>query len=114
MAKPRKKVSNPPSTTEIEVNQFVKVPLFSGNFDIWEAKMRNFLKTLGIEVWKLVIVDSMMDGESKKHNTRAMKAILNGLLDSMKTNFEKCPLAKGIWDKLHDLHSKGLFTMISS
>jgi len=47
MAKPRKKVSNPPkdvspSTTEIEVNQFVKAPLFNGNFDIWEARMRNF------------------------------------------------------------------------
>jgi len=52
-----KKVFNPPknvssSTTEIEVNQFVKAPLFNGNFDIWEARMRNFLKTQGIEVWK--------------------------------------------------------------
>ena len=78
MAKPRKKVSNPPkdvspSTTKIEVNQFVKAPLFNGNFDIWEARMRNFLKTQGIEVCKSVIADSMMDGESKEHNTRAMK-----------------------------------------
>ena len=49
------KVSNSPknvspSNTEIEVNQFVKAPLFNGNFDIWEARMRNFLKTQGIEV----------------------------------------------------------------
>jgi len=70
MAKPRKKVSNPPkdvspSTTEIEDNQFVEAPWFSGNFDIWETKMWNFLKTQGIEIWKSVIVDSMMDGESK-------------------------------------------------
>jgi len=55
MAKLRKKVSNPPknvspSTTEIEVNKFVKAPLFNGNFDIWEEIMRNFLKTQGIEV----------------------------------------------------------------
>ena len=109
MAKPRKKVSDPPkdvsrSTIEIEVNQFVKPPLFNGNFDIWEERMRNFLKTQGIEVRRLVIVDSMMDGESKEHNTRALKAILNGLPDSMKANFEKYLLAKGIWDKLHDLH----------
>jgi len=108
MAKPREKVSNPPkdvslSTTKIEVNQFVKAPLFNGKFDIWEARMRNFVKTQGIEVFKSVIVDSMMDGESKEHNTRAMKAILNGLPDSMKANFE-----------LHDLHSKGALTMISS
>jgi len=119
MAKPMKKVSNPPkdvspSTTKIEVNQFVKAPLFNGNFDISEARMRNFLKTQGIEVWKSMIVDSMMDGESKEHNTRAMKAILNGLPDSMKANFEKSSSTKGIWDKLHGLHSKGALTMISS
>jgi len=68
--------------------------------------MRNLLKTQCIEVWKSVIVDIMMDGESKEHNTRAMKAILKGLLDSMKANFEKCSLAKDIWDKIHDLYSK--------
>jgi len=118
MAKPRKKVSNPPkyvspSTTEIEVNQFVKVPLFNGNFDIWEVRMRNLLKTQGIEVWKSVISGSIMDGESKEHNTRAMKAILNGLPNSMKAIFQKCSSIKGIWDKLHEIHSKGVLTMIS-
>jgi len=78
MVKSRKKVPNlrkdvSPSITEIEVNQFVKAPFFNGNFDIWEEIMRNFLKTQGIEVWKSVIVDNMMDGESKEHNTREMK-----------------------------------------
>ena len=118
MGKPRKKVSNPPkdvssSTIEIEVNRFVKAPLFNGNFDIWVARMRNFLKNKGIEVWKLVITNSMLEGESE-YNTRAMKIILDGLPDSMKANLEKCSSAKGIWDKLHDLHSKGPLTMISS
>ena len=50
--------------------------------------MRNFLKTQGIEVWKQVITDSIMDGESKEQNMKAMKAILNGLFDCMKANFE--------------------------
>jgi len=55
MMKPRKKVSNPPkyvylSTTRIEVNQFVKAPLFNGNFDIWEERMINFLNNQGIVV----------------------------------------------------------------
>jgi len=55
MAKSKKKVSNPPkdvtpSTTEIEDNQFEKAPCFNGNFNIWEARMRNFLKTQGIEI----------------------------------------------------------------
>ena len=117
MAKPRKKVSNPPkgvssSTIEIEVNQFVKAPLFNGNFDIWEARMRNFLKTQGIEFWKLVITDTR-DEESKEYNTRAMKANLNGLPNSMKANFERYSSEKIIWDKLHNLHSKGALTMIS-
>ena len=55
-----------------------------------------------------------MEGESKEYNSRAMKAILNGLPDSMKANLEKCSSTKGIWDKLHDLHSKGALTMTSS
>ena len=71
MAKPRKKVSNPLedvsfSTIEIEFNQFAKAPLFNGNFDIWEERMRNFLKTQGIEVWKSVITNDTMDEESKE------------------------------------------------
>ena len=75
--------------------------------------MRNLLKTQGIEVWKSVISGSIMDGESKEHNTRAMKAILNGLPNSMKAIFQKCSSIKGIWDKLHEIHSKGVLTMIS-
>ena len=71
MAKPKKKISNPPkdvssSTIEIEVNQFVKAPFFNGNFVIWEARMRNFMKTQGIEVWKLVITNDTMDEEPKE------------------------------------------------
>ena len=31
-----------------------------------------------------------------------------------KANFEKCSSTKVIWDKLHDLHSKGALTIISS
>jgi len=56
----------------------------------------------------------MMDGESKEHNTRAMKAILNGLPDSIKNNLGKFSSAKGIWDKLHDLNSKVALTMTTS
>ena len=73
--------------------------------------MSNFLKTQGIEIQKLVIVDSMMDGESKEYNAKAIQAILNGLPDPIKNNLGKCSSTKGIWDKLHDLHSKGALTM---
>ena len=55
-----------------------------------------------------------MDQQSNEYNTRAMKAILNGLPNSVKANFEKCSSAKVIWDKLHDIHSKGGLRMISS
>ena len=55
-----------------------------------------------------------MDEESKEYNTRAMQAILNGLPNFVKAKFEKNSSAKVIWDKLHDVHSKGALTMISS
>ena len=116
MARSRKKVSNPPkhvspSTTKIEDNEFEEAPRLNGNFNIWEARMRNFLQTQGIEVWKSVIDDSSMDEESKEYNAKAVKAILNGLPNSVKNNLGKCSSAKDIWDKLHDLHSKGALTM---
>ena len=112
MATSKKKVSNPPkyvssSITKIEDNQFEEAPWFNANINIWDTRMSNFLKTQGIEMWKLVIVDSMMDGESKEYNEKGVKEILNGLHDSIKKNLGKCSSAKGIWDKLHDLHSKG-------
>ena len=43
-----------------------------------------------------------------------MKAILNGLPYSIKKNLGKCSSAKGIGDKLHDLHSKEALTMTTS
>jgi len=55
-----------------------------------------------------------MDEESKEYNAKAIKAILNGLPDSVKNNLGKCSSAKDIWDKLHDLHSKGALTMTIS
>ena len=64
-------------------NQIGKVPLFNGNFDVWKVRMRNFLMTQGIEVWESLITDNMMNRESKEYNAKAMKAILNGLPDSI-------------------------------
>ena len=60
------KASNPPkdvspSTTKIEENQFEEAPRFNGNFNIWEARMTNFLQTRGIEIWKSVIDDITMN-----------------------------------------------------
>ena len=123
MAWSKKKVSNPPkdvslSTTKIENNQFEKIlfeaPRFNGNFYIWEIKMRTFLKSEGIEIWESVIDDSRMDRESKEYNAKEIKAILNGLLDSVKKNLGKYSSTKGIWNKLHDLQSKGALTITIS
>ncbi len=119
MAKPRKKTSNPPkdvssSTLNTEDKKIEKVPVFNGNFDVWKVRMRNFLMAHGVGVWESMIIDNMMDDESKEYNTRAMKTILNGMSNSIKANLEKCSSAKGIWDKLHDLHSKGALTITTS
>jgi len=120
MARSRKKASNPPkdvspSTTKIEDNQFESILFeasrFNGNFNIWEAKMRTFLQSQGIELLEPVIDDSTMDRESEEYNAKATKTILNGLHDSVKKNLGKHSSAKDIWDKLHDLHSKGALTM---
>jgi len=43
-----------------------------------------------------------------------MKAILNGTPNSIKANLEKCSSTKDIWDKFHDLHSKGTLTITTS
>ena len=61
-----------------------------------------------------MITNDTMDEESREYNTRAMKEIVNGLPNSMKASFEKCSSAKGIWKKIHDLHSKGALKMIYS
>ena len=55
-----------------------------------------------------------MDEESKEYNAKEAKTILNGLPDSVKKNLRKYSSAKDIWDKLHDLHSKGALTMTIS
>ena len=55
----------------------------------------------------------MMDGESE-YNEKVINAILNGLLDSIKNNLGKCSSTKGIWERIHDLHSKGALTMTTS
>ncbi len=119
MAKPKKKSSNPPkgvssSTVKTKDNQTGKVPLFNGNFDVWKVRVRNFLMAQGVEVWESMITCNMMNRESKEYNAKAMKAMLNGLLDSIKANLGKCSSAKGIWDKIHNLHSKGVLTITSS
>ena len=97
-----------------EDNQIEKVLVFNGNFDVWKIRMRNFLMAQGVGVWESMITDSTMDGESKEYNTREMKTIFNGIPNSIKANLKKCSLAKNIWDKLHDLHSKGALVVTSS
>ena len=105
MARSKKKVFNPPkvvspASIKIEDNLFESILFeaskFNGNFDMWEIKMRAFLKSEGIEIWESVIDDSKMDRESKEYNAKAIKAILNGLPDSVKNNLGKCSSTKGI------------------
>ena len=105
MARSKKKVSKSPkvvspSSIKIEDNLFESIlfeaPRFDGDFDIWEIKMRTFLKSEGIEIWESVIDDSKMDRESKEYNAKAAKKILDGLPDSVKKNLRKYSSAKDI------------------
>lgn len=65
------------------------------------------------EVWESMIMESKMEQYSKEYKARAIKAILSGLPDPIKVKVEKCSSAKGMWDNLKDLHSKGASTMTS-
>ena len=38
-------------------NQLGKAPLFNGNFDIWKARMKNFLMAQGFEVRESVVTE---------------------------------------------------------
>jgi len=96
-------------------NQVGKAPMLNGNFEIWKARMNNFLMAQGFKVWESMVTGSTIEEEeSNVHNSIALKEILSGLPNPIKTKLEKCSSAKDMWDKLQDLHSKGALTMTSN
>jgi hypothetical protein len=86
------------------------------NYEIWSLRMKVFLQEHGYDVWYSVVrgytpskkpSKTVTKKELKRNNKIAMDFILEGLSDSVKEKVRQCSLAKEIWDKLHNLYSKG-------
>lgn len=85
----------------------IGVPMF--------ARMEVYLSVLGYDIWKFVIngyfvhASPPIDPESKRRyqcNSKSMKAILNGLLDIVSSEVDRCKSAKSLWDRLKKLYGE--------
>jgi hypothetical protein len=94
-------------------------PMFDGqngqNYEIWNSRMKVFLKSQGYDVWDSVVSGYITSRkppktaakkELKRNNKIAMDFILEGLSDPVKDKVGQCSSAKEIWDKLHNFYSK--------
>ena len=91
-----------------------KAPILNEeNYEQWSIRMRVYLQSLGCGVWSAVISDyippkrirTTSQKESKKNNSRAMEAILDGLPQPLKEKIGPCLSAKELWIKLEKLYS---------
>ena len=79
----------------------------------WSTRMESYLKKLEPGVWNAVIFDYIppkrirtpSQKKAKKNNANAIKAILDGLPQSIRRKIGPCILAKELWVKLENLHS---------
>jgi hypothetical protein len=70
------------------------------------------LKSLGVDVWFSVASGynalkkpkTTTQKEAKRNNKLAIDAILDGLIDSVKSKVGSCASSKEHWDKLQDLY----------
>jgi hypothetical protein len=86
------------------------LPLFDGhNYAFWSIKMKLFLQSQGVDVWKVVLNEYKapttipIDATRKKlyeSNSKAMYAILGGLACLEFVKVMHCESAKELWDKL--------------
>ena len=68
-----------------------KAPIFDGtNFAFWKVRMRNFIMSLGADVWEIVetgykkpaLVESKDEKSAFTFNAKAMNSNLSGLAES--------------------------------
>ena len=86
-----------------------KAHLFDGtNFAFWKIRMRTFLMSLNVDVWKLVetgytkpiVLASKDDKIEFIFNAKAMNAILSGISEVEFVKVMHFESAKEMWDKL--------------
>lgn len=91
-----------------------RAPLFDGsNYAFWRVRMRDYLMSLGFEVWNSVSTDytppqnpsSTLDEKRVfESNAKAMNAILCGFSESEFVKVMHCDSAQAMWDKLHNAY----------
>jgi hypothetical protein len=99
------------------------MPMFDGqNYEIWSSRMKVFLEAQGFDIWNSVVsgyttpkkpLKTATKKELKRNNKITMDAILDGLSDLVKVKVGQCSSTKEIWDKLHNLYSKGSLLVIT-
>jgi hypothetical protein len=90
------------------------IPQFDGHkCSFWSIRMKTYIQERGFEIWKSIvdgytspIVPSTNDKAMKlsQNNSKATNSLLNGLGESIFTNFAHCKSTKEIWDKLQNIY----------
>ena len=87
--------------------------LNKGEYAVWKKRMSVYLLSLGCDVWNALISNYILPKrgrttyhkDSKKNNSRAMEAILDGLPQPIKEKTVQCISTKELWVKLEKLYS---------
>jgi hypothetical protein len=85
------------------------IPQFDGQkYAFWSIRIKTYIHAQGFEIWKSIIdgytVPAVLVTNDKamkvsQNNSKATKALLNGLGESIFTKIAHCKSAKYIWDK---------------
>jgi hypothetical protein len=95
----------------------IEAPLFDGTYySSWRENMKKFLKSKGFEVWNPVVSKPedlttsnnlskiTIQRRARKNNEVALKILLNGLSDTVKTRIVLCTSTKNLWLKLENMY----------
>lgn len=75
-------------------------------YEIWESKMKVYLKAQGCDVWRSIMSGDTSTDESRRYTTKAMNFILSALANPIKSKVDQCSTTKILWKRLHNLYSK--------
>jgi hypothetical protein len=95
----------------------IEAPLFDGRYySSWRENMNQFLKSKGYKVWNSVVSKPSdlttsknlskitIQRRARKNNEVALKILLNGLSNTIKTSIGLCTSAKDLWLKLEKMY----------
>jgi hypothetical protein len=91
----------------------IEAPLFDGtDYSSWRENMKQYLKSKGYKFWSSVVRNPrdltksknlskiIVQRRERKNNEVALKILLNGLSNTVKTSIGVCTSSKDLWLKL--------------